>query len=786
MPLRTLVLFAFAIILLVPLQLSAVESTDEIAIEEDAVDAGHSLHGEAFNEGPRQAAVLVPGLSKIQFPTSTQNEKAQQFFEQGVSFLHGFAYLEAERSFRQSLKEDPKLAIAYWGMAMANANSPERARGMIDEAKPLVSEHADKREKIYIEALDHYLPTFGENVPKDDAEAKKKRAERFISDMEKILYDFPEDIEAKAFLVLRIWLSDREGVKLTSRFAVDALMSEIFAIDPMHPAHHYRIHLWDPARAKLGLDSAAKCGPSMPGVAHMWHMPGHIYSKLNRYADAAWQQEASARVDHAHITRARLMPDQIHNFAHNNEWLIRNLLFLGRVNHAIEQGQNLVSLPQHPKYNSLEKKGSYKYGRERLLQTYSEYGLWDQLISESDGHLLPPTSHVETQEEWLGWLAVAHFQTGNAADGARTLRSLQRRRIALEVTLLDLADEAFKSKESSAKQEDDAKNQDDAAADEPASEEVADVKQKTTPDEVRKHLERLRRVIARASAAASAHRKEPSKVKELAKKANLDTLIQAQFLADAGDLKSALEIVNQEVKKRPGQVRPQAILVDLLWRNGDSDEAKKQFESLRSLASDADLDSPLLQRVSVVATALQIEGDWRRTREPAKDLGDRPALDTLGPFRWEPYQAPTWEAKSADGKSAGAEQFSGRPRLVVFYLGFGCLHCMEQLHAFAPKLEAFREAGIEIVAISTEDAETLASGIQAFDKPITIPLFADGDQTAFKSYRCWDDFEGQPLHGTFLIDSQDRVRWQDIGYEPFMDADFLLEESKRLLNLKEE
>jgi hypothetical protein len=27
------------------------------------------------------------------------------------------------------------------------------------------------------------------------------------------------------------------------------------------------------------------------------------------------------------------------------------------------------------------------------------------------------------------------------------------------------------------------------------------------------------------------------------------------------------------------------------------------------------------------------------------------------------------------------------------------------------------------------------------------------------------------------------VRWQDIGYEPFNDANFLLEESKRLLAL---
>ena len=38
-----------------------------------------------------------------------------------------------------------------------------------------------------------------------------------------------------------------------------------------------------------------------------------------------------------------------------------------------------------------------------------------------------------------------------------------------------------------------------------------------------------------------------------------------------------------------------------------------------------------------------------------------------------------------------------------------------------------------------------------------------------------------PLHGTFLIDAEGLVRWHDISYEPFLDAEFLLKEAKRLL-----
>ncbi len=108
-------------------------------------------------------------------------------------------------------------------------------------------------------------------------------------------------------------------------------------------------------------------------------MPGHTYSKLHRYQDAVWQQEASARVDHAHMMRDRVMPDQIHNFAHNNEWLIRNLVKIGRVDDAIHLAKNMLELPRHPKFNTL-KKGSTKFGRERLLLVLSAYRLWDLMI----------------------------------------------------------------------------------------------------------------------------------------------------------------------------------------------------------------------------------------------------------------------------------------------------------------------------------------------------------------------------------------------------------------------
>ena len=117
---------------------------------------------------------------------------------------------------------------------------------------------------------------------------------------------------------------------------MDAILEQIFVKNQNHPAHHYAIHLWDYRNHKQALDSAARLGQTAPNIAHMWHMPGHIYSKSKRYQDAMWQQQASARVDHKHMMKWFLLPDQIHNYAHNNEWLSRNFSHLGMVRASID------------------------------------------------------------------------------------------------------------------------------------------------------------------------------------------------------------------------------------------------------------------------------------------------------------------------------------------------------------------------------------------------------------------------------------------------------------------
>jgi len=81
---------------------------------------------------------LIPGLGDVHHPVSTKNRQAQQFFDQGLKLIYGFNHDEAKRSFERAAQLDPKLAMAWWGVALTlgpNYNLPvdlEREKAAYD------------------------------------------------------------------------------------------------------------------------------------------------------------------------------------------------------------------------------------------------------------------------------------------------------------------------------------------------------------------------------------------------------------------------------------------------------------------------------------------------------------------------------------------------------------------------------------------------------------------------------------------------------------------------------
>src|SRR5713226_1178896 len=115
---------------------------------------------------PAKPVTLVSGIGDLHHPVSTTNAEAQQFFDQGLRYIYAFNHDEAARSFQRAAELDPRLAMAYWGIAEAvgpNYNDPasenrfKQAHEAIQKAVDL-SGNASDAERGYILALAKRFP----------------------------------------------------------------------------------------------------------------------------------------------------------------------------------------------------------------------------------------------------------------------------------------------------------------------------------------------------------------------------------------------------------------------------------------------------------------------------------------------------------------------------------------------------------------------------------------------------------------------------------------------------
>ena len=750
---------------------------------------GHSRHGAEFDGGPRQAAYLMQGLNPaVRFPVEGISPAAQAFFDQAVCQQHGFWYLEAERSFRQVAMLHPDCAMAYWGMALANVEDPKRAASFIGQAVQR-QKGATEAEQRWIDAWAKYLQVDDglraelqsgdaarqlrareELAKRNEKRDEKKLCRDLVRDMEAMLRKDPHNIELRALLAIQLWRNEGHGLPITSHLAADGLLDEVFRAVPNHPAHHFRVHLWDNEKAEYALDSAVALGATAPGIAHQWHMGGHIFAKLNRHADAAFQQEASSRVDHAFMVRDRVMPFAIHNYGHNQEWLARSLSHVGRVHDALGIATNLVELPRHPDKNVLSKGADIAgYGRSRLLDLCEDHELWQRAVELHRDGYLDPVEDGKLEAARLAVLGRARFRIGDTDGGASVIADA--RQLLAQV----------RAKRAKAMDEAEAGALDRKEPEDKVKQAMEDARRPAT-DEVRAALDVIaeleaEQLLATGDAKAALAALEKAKAVPAVQRADM-------HLA-AGDAAKAVEILEGEAKAKPGRVPVLARLAAALHAAGKADVARTRFDELRTLAGQADLDTPLMARIAPLAAAAGAPADWRLPQPPAADVGQRPAPDALGPFRFEPWAAAPLALPAVDGSSFALQAPRERATLVVFFLGFGCSHCVEQLVAIGKATRALADAGIDVVAVGADPADRAFESLAAMaeqDRP-TFTILADPELASFKAWRCHDDFESMALHGTFLVAPSGRVLWQEVSAQPFVRIDWLLAESRRLLHL---
>jgi peroxiredoxin len=477
---------------------------------------------------------------------------------------------------------------------------------------------------------------------------------------------------------------------------------------------------------------------------------------------------------------------------------------IGAWREALDLAKNMVSLPQHPRWNvpSNNRCSSY-YGRRRLVDVLEKFELGSQTIELAKTGFFEIDGDVEEKTRRLRQLGRAYWQIADSDGMSKQIAELEalltQVRADQDKAVKEAVKQAVDDYQKAQKEKAGNDQKQDAEKQEVPKTEVAenapsepDKELKKQTDAARKRAERpfrgkitgIDRAKDELTAYLHFHVGENDEGVKLLRKSKCDPLTLANYESVAGNHAEAEKIARKEVKSHKEEVLPLAALTGVLWAAGKKDDAKSTFDQLRKLSSEIDLDCSPLARLSPIAKELGLPDDWRLPREMPDDLGHRPPLDELGPKFWRPYAANDWTLADAQGQKVSLKQYRGKPIVVIFYLGFGCLHCVEQLEAFAPLTKDYAEAGIELVAISTDDQKKLADSLAAYEEgKFPFMLVSDESLDTFKAYHAFDDFEQQPLHATLLIDGEGNVRWQDISYEPFSDAQFLLKEAKRLLSL---
>jgi len=680
---------------------------------------------------------VIKGIGDTPFPISTKNPEVQKWFNQGNALLHSFWFEEAERSFRWSLKLEPDNAMAYWSLARCGFNwftigAPNYDDKQFDRYKAFLSEavrrksRVTEREQMYIEAWD-----------KAYAPQEKNRAKTMCAALQQIVIRFPDDIEAKSLLALF-------NIGQGSAFANELLIQQVLAKNPLHPgAHHASIHNWDGVSSDQAIQSCELYGKSAPDVGHAMHMPGHIYSKIGMWHEAAIAMDSATRTELRYMNDRLALPFETWNYPHNRNYLCYIQEQLGMAEASLKGSADMLAAPRDPEYNSDEAGRIAVEGQVARVRALIKFERWDRIVA--------PKGIDWNDKDDFGKLSRAFAE-------ALALSALSRRYEARErVTTLRALVEKLKGKET-------APAPFDMFAD------IADGIVSLGEGHV---LEGQRKLLNAADL--------EQKLRDRGEYENDPTGLPwpvMRILGDhyrkSGDTTLAIECYEQALKNEPNDAFSLSGLALSHFAKGNREQATLYAGRLSYVWSQADPNLKWLDDVRKLGLEAK---PIAQTPRPERVYQPK-ALDAIGPMNWQPFQAPKLQVVDRSGKSVGLQNYKGKNVILVFFLGDACVHCVGQLKSLNDRSSEFDDQNTVVLAVCSESPEKLKAS-KALDQA-NIKFLSDKAHENARRFSSYDDFEDMELHSTILIDKAGRVRWKRTGGDPFTNLDFLMKELKRI------
>lgn len=267
----------------------------------------------AFGCSPNLAAIdftdtanaipLLEGWGDYRMPVTVTDDSAKIYFEQGINMYYGFHIIESLASFEKAIRFDNNFAMAYWGKALAygpNINdlgyaaSPDALAAM-QKAKALY-DNCTPVEKALIDAMQVRYTA-------DTTQSREVLNQHYADAMKTVYRQFPQSqdaaaLYADALMVQHPWdFYDHDGKAKSWTPEIVNTLEVILKANPKHPgAAHYYIHAVEASdHPEKGIAVAKELPSLMPGVAHLVHMPSHIYIRSGYYNEGVQVNEAAVK-----------------------------------------------------------------------------------------------------------------------------------------------------------------------------------------------------------------------------------------------------------------------------------------------------------------------------------------------------------------------------------------------------------------------------------------------------------------------------------------------------------
>jgi tetratricopeptide (TPR) repeat protein len=358
-----------------------------------------------------RAISIQTGIGSAHDAVAASSPQAQAFYDQGLAYLHSYAWIDAARSFNAALRLDPKLALAYVGLSYAyfELDDPAAARAAFERAVPL-----NNHERQHVEVRRAQL--VAEAAPHD---AEKMASYRKALDA--ALAQFPSDEE--------FWLqrgvaessdpADRGQGSLASsvRFYEQALK-----LAPDHFAgHHFLTHAFEnTGNIQEALKHASAYATMAPSSPHALHMHGHELRRSGRIDEAVTEFEKADRLEAEYLKTEGISAEHNWHYHHNLDLLATSYQYLGQMAKAERLMKESFAISSHLAVQEFNKREWTMYLTSRR-RTDDALAAARTMIMHSSP-LIRAVGHVEAGQALL---AAGRFQqVADEANAAlRELRS---------------------------------------------------------------------------------------------------------------------------------------------------------------------------------------------------------------------------------------------------------------------------------------------------------------------------------------------------------------------------